>query len=759
MRKSFGVNELRCQKANSAALEIGQLDDDGTAAQLLATKLLVPVAGPEVVPRPRLVKRFHEATRRNVTLVAAPAGFGKTTSVAAFFAATKSLVAWLTMDEDDNILGRFLVHFVGAIRCSYPEVGGMALSQFARTPLLPKAVLGALINDLAARSAALTLVLDNFEVVRSQEVLEAVSFLLDHQPPNLHLVLCSREQPRLPLSRLRARGQLSEITVDDLRFTAEESAQFLEQALALPLSAQGLRRLHERTEGWVAGLQLAALSLLRSDDRDHFIAHFSGDHRHVADYLLHEVLHRVSPEIKQFLLATSVLRTLSGDLCDSVTGGCGGKVMLEQLAADNLFVQPLDDQRRWYRYHGLFGELLRYRLAVRDPDATPRLHRRAASWFARRGVVVEVIHHALAGGYTSLATRLVQRHGYALLARGELRAVLGWLAALPEEAFVKHAELGTLEAWALLGARDIDGAARCLAAVEERHGKLPSPRLVSVLRVLAEAVCHFRNEPDDTLALTAQVEAAALPAAFAGMLELLGALAHHARGDLRQARCYAELGLASELAQESPLTVIHLKTLLARLDLREGRLHSAESRCRNMLELARKNGWWELSYRTAPQLALAEVLYERGALLEAEEVLASAAELARRLGPDEYEDLAAVWLVRVRLARGQSAPSGEAELERSRRESLSIRLFGSLAYHRLCWRLAAGEAAEVEAELRRGGLDPRSTVLDPRWEAEYLLLARALIVRGQAPEALPLLSRLHSAAHADGRRTLCVKVA
>ena len=388
------------------AIGTTRLGDDALAAQLLATKLLVPTLAPEVVPRPRLVARLTEATRRRVTLVAAPAGFGKTTAVAAWIAETRPPVAWLAMDEDDNEPGRFLVHLVGAVRSRWPEVGGAALAHLARTPLRWPAVLGALFNDLAARSAPLTLVLDDFEVVRSQEVLDAVAFLLDHQPPNLHLVLCTRGEPHLPLPRLRACGQLAELTVDDLRFTLDEAARFLEQAMALRLSPQGRRTLHDRTEGWVAGLQLAALSLRHTADRDRFIATFAGDHRHVADYLADEVLRRQPPAVQEFLLATSVLRRLCGELCDAVTAGTGGDAMLEQLAESNLFVQRLDERRRWYRYHGLFAELLRHRLAARDRGAVSALHRRAAAWFEERGVVVEAIHHALAGGDTELAARM-----------------------------------------------------------------------------------------------------------------------------------------------------------------------------------------------------------------------------------------------------------------------------------------------------------------------------------------------------------------
>ncbi len=494
----------------------------------------------------------------------------------------------------------------------------------------------------------------------------------------------------------------------------------------------------------------------RTLDRDRFIASFAGDHRHVADYLMDEVLRHLPPQVQEFLLATSVLRRLSGDLCDAVTGGSGSDAMLDQLAEDNLFVQRLDEQRRWYRYHALFAELLRHRLAARDPAAAAALNRRAAAWFDEHGLVPDAIHHALAGGDIELASRLVERHGSVLLARGEHRAVVGWLAALPDEAFAQHPELGAFDAMARLGARDVDGAARRLAAVEQQLAQLPAPppALMRFVRILEAVVCLFRDEIGRAMELAAEAEgiAAELPPPLAGIVDLVLALAHHSRGELREARLRAERGLASGLVQASPHSVFHFGALLARIDLREGRLRGAEAACRELLDLAVKNGWWEVSFRALPQLALAEVLYERGALVEAEEVLESAAEIAGRLGPDEYEDLAAEWLTRVRLARGEAVAAADVEPERAARQEFHLHLFEPPAYHRLCWRLAAGEAVAVEAELRRRGLDPHTTSPDPAREREYLLLARALVARGRAAEALPLLARLLLAAEAGGRR-------
>ena len=637
-----------------------------------------------------------------------------------------------------------------------PSVGTHAAAQLERAPLREAAILGALLNDLSTQGSPVTLVLDELEAVQSQEVLDAISFVLDHQPPNLHLVLCTRGEPRLPLPRLRARGQLAEVTVDDLRFTLDEAARFLEEAMPLRVSAQARQALHTRTEGWITGLQIAALSLRRTLDRDRFIATFAGDHRHVADYLMDEVLRSLPAQVQEFLLATSVLRRLSGDLCDAVTGGSGSDSMLDQLAKDNLFVQRLDEQRRWYRYHALFAELLRHRLVARDPAAAAALNRRAAVWFDEHGLVPDAIHQALAGGDLELVSGLVERHGSVLLARGEHRAVAGWLAALPDEAFAQHPELGAFDAMARLGARDVDGAARRLAAISQQLAQLaaPPPALSRLVRILEAVICLFRDEIGRAMEIAVEVEsvAAELPPPLAGMVDLTLAIAHHSRGELGEARLRAERGLASGLMQGSPHSVFHCGALLARIDLREGRLREAEAACRELLDLAVKKGWWEVSFRALPQLALAEVLYERGALVEAEEILESAAEIAGRLGPDEYEDLTAEWLARVRLARGEAVAACEVEAERAVRQEFHLHLFEPAAYHRLCWRLAAGEAVAVEAELRGRGLDPHTTSPDPGRERDYLLLARALVARGRAADALPLLARVLLAAEIGARR-------
>jgi LuxR family maltose regulon positive regulatory protein len=735
----------------------GSRAERGVAEQLLATKLLVPALGREVVPRPRLVERLSAASRRRLTVVAAPAGFGKTTAVAAWIAAEAPPVAWLALDEADNALDRFLLHLIGALRARWPEVGAGALAGLERQPLRPAAVLGSLLNELADGEAR-TLVLDEFEAIQAADVLDALAFLLEHQPSDLHVVVCTRGEPRLPLvPRWRARGQLEEVTADDLRFTAEEAAGFLNQAMALEMSAAAAAALHARTEGWIAGLQLAALSLRRTADRERFVETFAGDHRWVADYLIDEVLRRQSPEVQEFLLRTSILGRLHGALCDAVTGGADGQPLLERLAEQNLFVLRLDERRSWYRYHALFAELLRQRLAARDAGEERELHRRAAGWFERHGLPAEAVRHALAAGDADAAAGVVERHAREALGRGRGREVASWLAALPEEAFARRPALGVFQGMALLGAREVDLAARRLEQVERLLDGAPGaapPDLRARLRLVQGGVHLFRGELAQAIARGE--EAAALlgdeRGRMDGSLETVLALGHHGRGELRASREFAEQGLSRALAADNARTALMMLALLARIDLEEGALRRSEAAARRALELAAERGWWEVGLRAAPQLVLAEALYERDALAEAEAAVAAAAEVATRGGPDELEDLAAALAARVGLARGGAPEAPPADPGRAARQGLHVRMFEPPTWHLARLRLARGDAAGVERALRDRGLDPHATAAAPEDEADELLLARALIGRGRAGEAVPLLGRLLLAAEAGGRR-------
>ena len=361
-------------------------------APLLETKLYVPRPRRGLVPRPRLSQRLDRGTTSKLMLISAPAGFGKTTLLTEWLAAgpaapaDERLAAWLSLDRADNDPASFWTYVIAALQTVAPGVGESALTLLqAPQPPPIETVLTALLNDLGASTGDIVLVLDDYHVIDARDVQEGMAFLLDHLPPRLHVVIASRTDPALPLARLRARGELVETRAAELRFTPDEAAAYLNEMMGLQLTARDVAALEGRTEGWIAALQLAALSMQGRDDVAGFIAGFTGDDRYVVDYLAEEVLQRQSDRVQAFLLQTSILGRLSGPLCDAVTGQGGGKAMLEALDRGNLFLVPLDDRRRWYRYHHLFADVLQARLLDEQPDQVPDLHRRASAWYQQNG--------------------------------------------------------------------------------------------------------------------------------------------------------------------------------------------------------------------------------------------------------------------------------------------------------------------------------------------------------------------------------------
>src|SRR5580704_18021586 len=435
----------------------GHPGDSLGPAPLLETKLYVPRSRRGLVPRQRLSERLDRGAASKLTLVSAPAGFGKTTLLTEWLAAgpaapaDERLVAWLSLDRSDNDPASFWTYVVAALRTAAPGVGenALALLQAPRPPPI-ETVLTMLLNDLGAVAGDIVLVLDDYHVVDAREVQDEMAFLLDHLPPGLHVVIASRADPALPLARWRARGDLAEIRAADLRFTPDEAAAYLNETMGLQLTAQDVATLEGRTEGWIAALQLAALSMQGRDDVAGFIAGFAGDDRYVVDYLVEEVLQRQPDDVQAFLLQTSILGRLSGPLCDAVTGQGGGKAMLEALDRGNLFLVPLDDRRRWYRYHHLFADMLQARLLDEQPGQVPDLHRRASAWYQQNGEQSVAIGHALAAQDFERAADLIERAIPAMRITRQEVTVHGWLKALPDEVVRVRPMLSFAVAGALL---------------------------------------------------------------------------------------------------------------------------------------------------------------------------------------------------------------------------------------------------------------------------------------------------------------------
>ncbi len=366
---------------------------DNSLQRLLATKLYLPRPRTHLVPRAHLVERLQQGVERALTLVSGPAGFGKTTLLAQWFAESGMPVAWLSLEAEDNDPTRFLSYLIAALQTLDAQIGTTALALLLTPqPPSPEAVLALLANDLVERGGGdIALVLDDYHVITADPVQRGMTFLLEHLPPQLHLILATRADPPLPLARLRAQGQLCEVRAADLRFGTAEAGTFLQEVMGLDLDASAIAILENHTEGWIAGLQLAALSLQGRTDISGFLPAFSGSHRYVLDYLSDEVLARQPAPVQQFLLHTCILERLSGPLCDALIEQEGSQAMLEALERSNLFVVGLDDERRWYRYHHLFAQALRSHLQQAEPTLMPELHRRASAWYEQHELPAEAV--------------------------------------------------------------------------------------------------------------------------------------------------------------------------------------------------------------------------------------------------------------------------------------------------------------------------------------------------------------------------------
>ncbi len=446
------------------------------ATTLLTTKLYVPQVLPAFVPRPRITERLSIGMAGKLTLITAPAGFGKTTAVSAWlhpqaeasvghaFVLHPERVVWVSLDQADNDAASFWAYVLTALESLVPEAGAIRLTLHEMPPPPIEAVLTTLINTLSHLSREIVVVLDDYHVIGTPQIHHAVQFLLEHLPARLHLLIISRSAPPLLLSRLRARGQLTELHAVDLRFTIDEAAQFLTEVMQLPLSANEIAALETRTEGWITGLHLAALAMRSRADCASFIRAFTGSNRFVLEYLAEEVLARQPGHVQTFLLHTSILDRMCGSLCDAVLGvetlghsnaptskpanvqTAYSQLLLAELERSNLFIVPLDDEQCWYRYHPLFVEALRHRLGNgATPQEVATLHHRASRWFERQGLVPEAVQHALAAEDWERAIGLIEQHSLTIAVGGSVDPAAGWLAALPEHLIATHPLLNRLQ--------------------------------------------------------------------------------------------------------------------------------------------------------------------------------------------------------------------------------------------------------------------------------------------------------------------------
>ena len=738
---------------------------------LVTTKLLVPRPRARAVARGRLDELLGRGSDATLTLVSAPAGFGKTTMLAAWLAAggPGRSAAWVSLDERDRDPSSFWTYVLLAVDRAAPDTATAALAQLQSGQAPIEGVLTALLNELSVRSEDITLVLDDYHLAEGPDIQPGMVFLLEHLPPQVHVVISTRADPALPLARLRARGELVEVRVADLRFTENEATTYLNDVNALGLGLADVATLERRTEGWAAALQLVALSLRGRNDAAAFIAGFAGDDRFVVDYLADEVLDRQLPDVRRFLLDTSTLDRLTAGLCDAVTGRTDGRSMLESLERQNLFVIPLDDHRRWYRYHHLFADVLHSRLLDERPGDESGLHRRASDWYDQAGDPEASVRHALAAGDVGLAAARAELAVPGLNRERRESVVRGWIDVFPADIVKDRPVLAVGFIGALSRGSEFDSLPQRLADVERLlagpaedlvvldHAELARlPAAVETYRaalaLVAGDLTGTVEHADHALARAPQDDDLTVASASA----LVG-LASWASGDLTEAhRAYRVA--ADRLTRAAHIAdVLGCTIALTDLELTQGRLDQAQQSCEQVLDLAA---------REAPQprgvadmyVALSRVALERGNLAGAADYLRRADELgdAGGLPQNPYR-----WRVAMALLRDAEGEVAAALGLLEEAERVYVGDFSPnvqpVAATRARVLAASGEVAEALAWARRRGVSATDDLTYAR-EYEHLSLAHVLYADHVASaratslaDAAALLDRLVSAAEEGGR--------
>jgi LuxR family maltose regulon positive regulatory protein len=746
---------------------------------LLATKLHLPRPRPGFVPRPRLAVALGEGLARRLTLVCAPAGSGKTVMLADWARSAGRPVAWLSLDAADNDPVRFWRHVVAALDRARPGIAER-VSPLLGPPAPPTfdGLVTALVNELDAEpsEAEVLLVLDDYHLIDAQTVHASLEFLVDHLPLGLHLVMASRSDPPLPLPQLRAGGRLTELRATDLRFTADEAAALLREATGGELPAAAVAALAARTEGWAAGLQLAALSLHGQADPTGFAAAFGGSHRYLLDYLTEEVLERQAEERRGFLLETSVLERLSGGLCDAVTGRTDSQAILQQVEQAGLFLMPLDEVRGWWRYHPLFADLLRARLRQEQPSRIPALHRNAAAWSEEHGLADDAVRHALAAGEPVWAARLIERNIDGLFLLGESTTVERWLAALPAELISSRPRLCLAQAFQAISRGDVEAIEPLLDAAENALAVAPG----------------VADEPFEPSAGRGASQLANIPAAIALGRAALAQLSGDAEGAMRFGRrTLAELGegewmlesitrgylalakwlhgelteaeraLSSAIAQAQAAGaatmaawVCHHLGLVQRA---QGRLDAAAATYQQALEITTPPGRPALPAAGIAYVGLAEVAYQRDELNAALRHVTEGVAACRQF---PYAQPLATGLATLAWIRQASAdPGGLDAIDQAGRVAPgpAVGLLNPVPAQRARLLLARGEVAAAARWAQEHGLGPDDDPGYPR-EPEYLVLARVLLAQDRPGPALALLDRMLAAADAQNRAGSIIEI-
>lgn len=735
------------------------------SSPILITKLFVPTTRPELVPRPRLIEQLDGGLHRKLTLISAPAGYGKTTVVTEWLDSlrgdskqedsTKTRVAWLSLDEGDNDLTRFLTYFVAALN-HMDGLGSLGEGSLImlQTPQPPpaEAILTPIINEIAGLSGAgfpdkIILVLDDYHLIDSQPVNEALRFLIENLPPRMHIAITSRDDPLLPLPRLRARGELTELRATDLRFSSTEAAEFLNQVMGLNLSKDDITSLDTRTEGWIAGLQLAALSLQGNADTSKLIQSFTGSNRLVLDYLIEEVLDQQPEEIKNFLLQTAILGRLNGSLCNAITGQNSGQKNLESLDSANLFIIPLDNERQWYRYHHLFSDLLRQQLYQGSASSTrdergdvAELHIRASKWYEDNRLEIEAFHHAAAANDFERAARLVEGDGMPLHYRGATASVLNWLTSLSTTLLDTQPSLWVTYASVLMFTGQPGVEEKLLSAEAALQGTEFNDKTQDLVGQIAANRAMLAVPQYQVKTIIEQSRRALellhpdnLPVRTASTWAL--GYAYQLQGDrVAATRTYTKV-LASGQASGNTLFTIGAITGLGQIQETENQLYLAAETYQRVLQLA---GDHPLPVSCEAHLGLAHIFYEWNDLDAAQQHGQQSGQLARQLENTGSFVACEIFIARLKLALGNVVDAS----------AILTKAESTVRQHNFVHRMFDIADAQVLIFLQQGNLSAAAHLAE-----EYELpisLARVQLAKANPSEALELLGPYRQQMDAKG---------
>ncbi|MCP5099672.1 MAG: hypothetical protein GY943_29310 [Chloroflexi bacterium] len=750
------------------------------SGDLLQTKLYVPRLRPLLTPRPHLIKQLNQGLQQGckLTLISAPAGFGKTTLLTEWLATQSPIhndqssikTAWLSLDGRDNDPARFLAYFVAALE----QIDGNLGQTFTNAPNtfmpsgkepLQETLLISLLNEIGELPHSFRLVLDDYHVITNTAVQNILTFLLDNLPPQMHLVISTRADTPWALSRLRVRQQINEIRAKELRFTAEETAVFLNKTMALTLSPEDVTVLEARTEGWIAGLQLAALTLQKDTDNSQFIRTFASSNRFIFDYLAEEVLERQPPELQDFLLQTSILAQMNSQLCAAVLEQDETQETLKQLEQNNLFLIPLDNEQQWYRYHRLFADLLHNRLRQTIPNQIPILHLRAAAWFAQEGMIAEAVSHARAANDLEQMVRLVKGNAFAMLDIGELTTLKGWLDALPDKVVLAEPWMSLFYAWTLayLGQTDaveqhLKNAEQGLACANKEDGQHLSGQIAAIRTFLAKLkgemlpAVQLANQALTQLPVDDFKTRSFVAAMLGTVLQQTGDLA-------AAARAFNTAVSSSRKAGNSHMAV-HALCDLAGLQLLQGRLNKADATCREALELAEnsaKRGGRPLPGADFAHARLSGVLLRRNELDAALHHAQQGFELSQQRGQADILTFCALALTAVQFELNDEHGWRQTLRQVRQVERDTARHNALIDFVEVEFGLLGGDVETAVAWAEANQLHADNEI-QPGQTFYTLFLARLLIAQNKTNEALTLLERLLAIEEKSGAMGLVISI-